>query len=73
MALTRERLLFLSLAALAGLYVVLRAALVPWVHDECASLFWFVERGEFLPWKAHWDANNHVLSSAIGRKYVVPG
>lgn len=66
MALTRERLLFLSLAALAGLYVVLRAALVPWVHDECASLFWFVERGEFLPWKAHWDANNHVLSSAIG-------
>lgn len=66
MALTRERLLFLFLAALAGLYVVLRAALVPWVHDECASLFWFVERGEFLPWKAHWDANNHVLSSAIG-------
>ena len=66
MAPSRERLLFLLLAALAGLYVVLRAALVPWVHDECASLYWFVERGEFLPWKAHWDANNHVLSSAIG-------
>lgn len=66
MAPSRERLLFLLLAALAGMYVVLRAALVPWVHDECASLFWFVERGEFLPWKAHWDANNHVLSSAIG-------
>jgi hypothetical protein len=66
MAASRERLLFLLLAALAGSYVVLRAALVPWVHDECASLYWFVERGEFLPWKAHWDANNHVLSSAIG-------
>lgn len=66
MAPSRERLLFLLLAALAGMYVVLRAALVPWVHDECASLFWFVERGEYLPWKAHWDANNHVLSSAIG-------
>lgn len=66
MSLQRERLLFLLLALLAGLYVVLRAAMVPWVHDECASLYWFVERGEFLPWRAHWDANNHVLSSAIG-------
>lgn len=62
----RERVGFLVLALLAGLYVVLRAALVPWVHDECASLYWFVERGEYLPFQAHWDANNHILSSAIG-------
>ncbi len=62
----RERVGFVVLAMLAGLYVVLRAALVPWVHDECASLYWFVERGEYLPFQAHWDANNHVLSSAIG-------
>ena len=62
----RERVGFVVLALLAGLYVVLRAALVPWVHDECASLYWFVERGEYLPFQAHWDANNHVLSSAIG-------
>jgi len=39
---------------------------MPWVHDECASLFWYVERGEWLPGFAHWDANNHVLSTAIG-------
>ena len=62
----RERVGFVVLAMLAGLYVVLRAALVPWVHDECASLYWFVERGEYMPFQAHWDANNHVLSSAIG-------
>jgi hypothetical protein len=62
----QERVGFLVLALLAGLYVVLRASLVPWVHDECASLYWFVERGEYLPFQAHWDANNHILSSAIG-------
>lgn len=39
---------------------------MPWVHDECASLFWYVERGEWLPGLAHWDANNHLLSTAIG-------
>jgi len=61
-----EHLVFLVLALFTATYVIARAALVPWVHDECASLYWFVERGEFLPFQAHWDANNHVLSSAIG-------
>jgi len=57
---------YLLFAAIVGCYVVARAAMVPWVHDECASLFWFVERDAFMPFSAHWDANNHILSSAIG-------
>jgi hypothetical protein len=55
-------LLFLSLLA----YVAFRAGLVPWVHDESTSLYWFLEREQFLPYVALWDAGNHFLSSAIG-------
>jgi hypothetical protein len=46
--------------------VVARAAVMPLVHDEAASLFWYVDRAEFLPYRSLWDANNHYLSSAIG-------
>lgn len=54
------------IAAITGIYVLARAALVPLVHDECASVLWFVRPGEWLPFRAHWDANNHYLSSGIG-------
>jgi len=54
------------IAAPALLYVLLRAWLVPPVHDECASMVWFVQPGEWLPGRAHWDANDHYLSSGIG-------
>lgn len=63
---TADRRGFLGLSAVILAYVALRAALVPWVHDECASLYWYVERGEWLPGEAHTDANNHFLSSALG-------
>lgn len=56
-------------AAVAGaalLYALLRALFVPPIHDECASLIWFVRPGEWLPWRAHWDANNHYLSTGVG-------
>lgn len=61
-----ERAVFLATASMLFVHVAMRAATMPWVHDECASLFWYVERGEWLPGFAHWDANNHVLSTAIG-------
>ncbi len=47
-------------------YVIVRALLVPMVHDECASVLWFVQPGEWLPDRSHWDANNHFLSTGIG-------
>lgn len=63
---TKERGTYVLIAILTGVYVAFRAALVPWVHDECASLFWYVERGVFLPHHGLWEANNHVLNSALG-------
>lgn len=54
----------IGLLLLAG--VAIRAALMPLVHDEAASLFWYVDRNEFLPYLSLWDANNHYLNSAFG-------
>jgi hypothetical protein len=48
------------------LYVVLRAVHVPTFHDEAATFFHYVVTGEFLPSVALWDANNHLLNSALG-------
>lgn len=61
-----ERSFFVGLCIVLWAYVILRALLIPWIHDESTSLYWFVERGTFLPYVALWDAGNHFLSSAIG-------
>jgi len=61
-----DRVLFLALAGAVWAYAILRAVLVPLAHDECASVLWLVRSGEWLPYHAHWDANNHYLSSGIG-------
>lgn len=61
-----EAALFSLLALLVFGYVLMRAGMVPLVHDEAASLLWFVGPWEFLPGVAHVDANNHFLSSALG-------
>ncbi len=46
-------------------YLVLRAIYVPIVHDEAATFFHYIHKGSFLPWLAHWDANNHVINSGL--------
>ena len=61
-----DRWAFLLLATATFVYLAFRAAMVPWVHDESASLYWYLEREQWLPYVALWDAGNHFLSSAIG-------
>lgn len=61
-----QRLAFLAVAALMWAYVILRAVLVPVVHDEAMTFFFFVEPGDFLPFLSHWDAGNHVFCTALG-------
>jgi hypothetical protein len=39
---------------------------VPLVHDEVATFFHYIHTGRFLPFDAHWDANNHMLNSFLG-------
>ena len=60
-----ERLAFAALAALVFVYVAARAVLVPVIHDEAMTFFVYVETGDFLPFRAHWDAGNHLLCTAL--------
>lgn len=63
---TRDgRWFFLCCATVLG-YIIARAVLVPFVHDEAATYSMYVPMGEFLPWRSHWDAGNHFLSTGLG-------
>jgi hypothetical protein len=46
-------------------YLILRAINIPLFHDEAATFFHFVLKAKFIPPYAHWDANNHILNSAL--------
>ena len=49
------------------LFLVARAILVPPLHDEIATLFYFVETGDILNDFTNLDANNHLFNSYLGR------
>jgi len=64
-----ESLLLKSLYGLIafaiGIYLILRAVFIPLVHDEAATFFHYIHSFDFVPFIAHWDANNHILNSAL--------
>lgn len=51
--------------ALIFLYLSFRAFYVPYTHDEIATYFHFIQKQEYLPGEAQWDANNHLLNSYL--------
>ena len=57
---------FLVLSLFIFAVVAVRAALVPFCHDETATFFYYIQTGDFLPYVAHGDANNHILNSFLG-------
>lgn len=61
----RERLCVALLFSFLWLYLFLRACYLPLLHDEIATFFYYVQSDVFMPPHAHWDANNHVLNSAL--------
>lgn len=67
MAMRGERLACIALGLAAFLYLFLRAAFVPLTHDEAATFQTYVLTGDYLPYLAHWDAGNHLLSTAVTR------
>ncbi|MBL7138255.1 MAG: hypothetical protein ISS17_05745 [Bacteroidales bacterium] len=58
-------IIFLALSLLLWAYLWLRAIFVPLVHDEVATFHNYIQIARFLPYASHWDANNHILNSAI--------
>lgn len=74
MAMRGERFACIAVALAAFLYLLLRAALVPLTHDEAATFQTYVLTGNYLPYLAHWDAGNHLLSTAVARSsYLIFG
>lgn len=60
-----ETIGFWALALFQLVYMALRAVYVPPVHDEVMNYIHYISTFNFMPPFAHWDANNHVLFSAL--------
>lgn len=60
-----EKISALLMFGALWIYLFLRAINVPLLHDEIATFFYYVQSDVYLPPKAHWDANNHVLNSML--------
>lgn len=56
---------YLFAASGVWIYLILRAVFIPLVHDEASTFFHYIHIKQFLPYLAHWDANNHILNSGL--------
>lgn len=61
-----QRILFWSVGIALWVYLGIRAYLIPLIHDETVTYFLYFQSGNFIPPNAYWDANNHLLNSALG-------
>lgn len=56
---------YFLMACLVFIVIALRNAVVPFCHDEMATFVMYVQNGEFWPYHAIVDANNHFLNSGL--------
>ena len=47
------------------IFIVLRAFFIPFSHDEAATFFFYIQSGNYLPYKAHVYTNNHMPEQTI--------
>jgi hypothetical protein len=62
-----DKIFFILLSVAVWSYIWLRAIFVPILSDEVATFFMYIQTGRFFPPNMAWDANNHILNSAITR------
>lgn len=62
----KEKYLLFIVASLLFIFIIIRAACVPMVGDEVGTFYFYIQTGNFLPYQAHMDANNHLVNSALG-------
>jgi len=60
-----EKWIFIILGGMIWIYLWLKSLNMPMAHDEIASFFYFVHTCDFLPFGSKWEANNHILNSAL--------
>lgn len=61
-----EKAILFGIGLLLFAFIIARAICVPMIGDELGTFYWYIQQGEFLPYKAHWDANNHLVNSVLG-------
>ncbi len=61
----KEKTILFILFLAVWVYLWLKAVWAPMMHDEIATFFYFVQNKTFVPFFSEWDANNHVLNSAL--------
>lgn len=44
---------------------LIRTLYIPLVNDEIATFHYYIQTADLLPYRAHWDVNNHFVNSAI--------
>lgn len=57
--------IFFFVSFISFVIIALRSWLVPFHHDEVATFYFYIQTGDYLPFFAHIDANNHVLNSFL--------
>ncbi len=57
--------LYISFACIVFFITAVRCWVVPFSHDEAATFFYYIQSGDFLPYIAGVDANNHVLNTFL--------
>jgi hypothetical protein len=66
--------LFFALSLLLLIYATIRAILLPPYFDEISTFFFYVQKGDFIPFYARPDANNHFINSLLSYiSYLVFG
>lgn len=61
-----EKNVAIGLFGILWLYLFFKAAVLPVLHDELATYFYYIQPNSYIPPFAHWDANNHILNSLFG-------
>ncbi len=56
---------FWLVSLLTFVVIAIRSYVVPFHHDEVATFYFYIQTGNYLPFMAHIDANNHVLNSTL--------
>jgi len=59
------RYAYIAISIAVFILVAMRCATIPFCHDETATFFYFIQPGDFWPYHAHIDTNNHVLNSCL--------
>lgn len=58
----------LAFSIIFWIYLILRAIMIPFLHDEIMSYWYYINPGKYLPFLFNMDlnaANNHVLNSLL--------